>query len=285
MRTPARPQPAESPVPLPRLGTGGHGRIVTFTSPSGGVGLSTMVALTGLTLAKRGIRCAMLDADLSGGGLDVLLGIEHEPGLTLQDLDAPLGRIEGDALNHELPQWEGLRVLSHSPWRGDPPDWWELQAAIEALGEANDVVLVDAGRGEAMAHAPELACSRRVVAIELSVLGMARAKAHLAGIDRLEGSVAGGDCGGDPLIVGMSPRGASRRASDTAVAMAEVIAYLGDDVLGPVRCVPSLCADILAGLGIRSVPRRNRRVIDAIADWIDDGSERSDRRERGRKGG
>ena len=51
------------------------------------------VVLVALTLSMQDIDCALLDADIPHGGLGILLGIEHEPGLSLQDIDAPLGRI------------------------------------------------------------------------------------------------------------------------------------------------------------------------------------------------
>ena len=242
-----------------------RGTVVVFTSPSGGIGTSTLTALTGLTLHGRDVECALFDADLDGGGLDVLLGIEHESGLTLQDLDAPLGHIEGEALNHELPQWDGIHVLAHTPWRGERPDWWELEAAAEALADANDVVLVDAGRGGAIPHVPPFAKARQVMVVDLTVLGMARARAHL---DWLSGT-ADGAGGEPPVIVGVEPRGTPRHRTASSMALTEAIAYLGEDVIGPLRVTPSLCADMLEGLGIRSVPKRNRRAVDALADEIE----------------
>ena len=37
-------------------------------------------------------------------------------------------------------------VHPYDPWSARQPDWWEVQAAIRALAEANDVVIVDAGQ-------------------------------------------------------------------------------------------------------------------------------------------
>lgn len=50
-------------------------------------------------------------------------------------------------MNHELMMWEGVRVLPYDPWSARQPDWWEVQAAIRALAETNDVVIVDARSG------------------------------------------------------------------------------------------------------------------------------------------
>ena len=243
--------------------------LVAFSSPSGGVGLSTLLALTALTLHQKHVQCALLDADLTGGGLGVLLGIEHEPGLSMQDLDAPLGHIEGEALNLELPHWERMPVLAHTPWRGKNPDRWQMQAAAQAMCEANQLVLADIGRAQIWQRAPELALAQQVVAVELSVLGLARAKAHLAALRRVHESLAGlASVPQSPIIVAREPRGAPRRSAATTVATAEAIAYLGADILGPVRHTPALCSDILEGLGIREVPRRNRRVVGALAEQL-----------------
>ena len=257
-------------APQTRTDTLRHSNLAAFSSPSGGVGLSTLLALTALTLHQKHVQCALLDADLSGGGLGVLLGIEHEPGLSMQDLDAPLGHIEGEALNLELPHWERMPVLAHTPWRGDNPDSWQMQAATQAMCEANQVVLADVGRAQVWQSSPELALAQQVVAVELSVLGLARAKAHLAALRRVRESFAGSAASKprSPIIVAMEPRGAPRRSAATTVATAEAIAYLGADILGPVRHTPALCSDILEGLGIREVPRRNRRVVGALAERL-----------------
>ena len=140
-------------TPMPHTGYGSiiatprYSNLISFTSPSGGIGLSTITALVALTLSMQDIDCALLDADIPHGGLGILLGIEHEPGLSLQDIDAPLGRIDGKAFNLELPHWEGINVLACASWRGQLPEWWQMQAAIQALCEANRMVLADVGDG------------------------------------------------------------------------------------------------------------------------------------------
>lgn len=233
--------------------------IVTLTSPSGGVGLSTLTAMLAWTLTNRQTSCALIDLDVTGGGIDVLLGIEQEPGLCMQDLDAPLGSIDGAALNDELPCWQQVHVLSYSPWRGKQPETWEMRAAIEALTDANGIVLVDAGRGGAFTDLPELLSSPHIVAVELSVLGLARAKAHL---DTLAGKGVR-----RPIIVGMQPRGGPRHGG--TVALAEATAYLGGQMVGSVRMDARLCASILAGTGITRISRRNRNLLERLADSVE----------------
>lgn len=267
-------RPSRSPVmpSVHRAGTfiaNGCPNLVSFTSPSGGIGLSTITALVALTLSMQNVGCALLDADLPHGGLGILLGIEHEPGLSLQDIDAPLGTIDGKALDLELPHWEDIGVLACASWRGPMPEWWQMQAAMHALCEANQVVLADVGDGTVWEYVPELLLAQHVIAVELSVLGLARAKEHLARLQRLQREFQeDGDEHATPIIVLTEPRGAPKRSTSSAIATSEAIAYLGGDALGPIQHVPRLCGDILDGLGIGAVPRCNRLAVQALADRI-----------------
>lgn len=86
-------------------------------------------------------------------------------------------------MNHELMMWEGVRVLPYDPWSARQPDWWEVQAAIRALAETNDVVIVDAGQGGLIETVPDLRSGMQVIAAELSVMGLARAKSHRSRLD------------------------------------------------------------------------------------------------------
>ena len=61
--------------------------------------------------------------------------------------------LNGPALQRKLPKWKGVAVLSHNPWQGEAPDWWEVQAAVQALAQEDDAVVVDAGRGEMIVRA------------------------------------------------------------------------------------------------------------------------------------
>ena len=251
------------------IATPQHPNLVSFTSPSGGIGLSTITALVALTLSSQDVECALLDVDIPHGGMGILLGIEHEPGLSLQDIDAPLGQIDGKALNLELPHWEDVNVLASATWRGSLPEWWQIQAAIQALCEANQIVLADAGDGAVWEYMPELLMAQHVIAVELSVLGLARAKAHLSQLQRLRQELLGGN--GDqaaPIVVLTEPRGAPLRSTSSAIAVTEAIAYLGGDALGPIQHVPRLCADILEGLGIGATPRCNRPAIEALSERV-----------------
>ena len=242
-----------------RTGVIAH-NILTCTAASGGIGLSLTAALLARALNGRDLTSALVDADLSGGGLDILLGIEKNHGTRFDTLDAPLGDVDGDVLNRRLPVWDGVRVLSHNPWNWPTPPWWSIQAAVRALSEMNGIVIVDAGRGTGLADMPELDTVPRLLAAELSVLGLARAKPHLQRIRDQHASA-------DVILVGIEPRGVGRQASGP-VGVDEAEDYLGQTFDACMHTDPKLCSDILSGLGAQHVARRNRLAIDTLADRV-----------------
>lgn len=139
------------------------------------------------------------------------------------------------------------------------PDWWEVQAAIRALAETNDVVIVDAGQGGLIETVPDLRSGMQVIAAELSVMGLARAKSHRSRLDSW-GCEA-------PHIVGVEPRGAPRGRGHVGIGEAQD--YLTATVLGPVKPSVNLCGDVLEGLGIRSVTKGSRKAVSLLADLVE----------------
>lgn len=178
----------------------------------------------------------------------------------------------------KLPKWKGVAVLSHNPWQGEAPDWWEVQAAVQALAQEDDAVVVDAGRGEMIEQAATLVEASHMVFVELSVLGLARAQMHIewleqVGLNSVEQRNTPPGIGQEvrPMaavpgqivaVVGVEPRGTVRERG--MVTPDEATSYLGRDVIGTLRADGHLCGDVLEGLGVRAVPRRNRPVIDEL---------------------
>ncbi len=66
---------ADSTTTSPWPPLSGRPRTIAFTSGKGGVGKSSLVLNTGLALARRGQRVAVLDGDLGLASLNVLLGL------------------------------------------------------------------------------------------------------------------------------------------------------------------------------------------------------------------
>lgn len=181
--------------------------VIVGSSASDGVGLSTSLSMIAQNLASYGYSVALVDADVSHGGLDVLLGLESDDGRRLQEVEAPLGRLDGSVLKDELIYCNGVGVLAYAPWRMCVSEIskadlstnkddviqdelrnssllkpWLLDASIRGLAQCNDVVIVDVGSGISSFNVFNtimgLAFSPIIYASELSVLGMARMRAY-----------------------------------------------------------------------------------------------------------
>lgn len=211
-----------------------------------------------------GRSCALVDADFSGGGMDVLLGLESEPGMRFDEIDASLGHVDGDALNHELLQWDGVGVLAYDSWSGPAPNRWQVSAAVHALVESNGSVVVDAGRGESLDMLPQASASRLVLVVELSVLGVARAKSWLAG--RWNRGRDAEERFGEFALVGVRPRGMPRGAS--AISLGQAEDYLDRPFVTWIQHDARMYADVLHGFGIRRPMKANRTALETLADWV-----------------
>lgn len=255
----------EEPNRLPQLATDVDERanVVVCVAASGGIGLSVTAALLSLTFVDRGVSCALVDADCGYGGLDVLLGLERERGMRMSGVEAPLGRLEGDALAQELPSWQGVRVLGSDPWNGSGGRWWEVQAAVVALAQVHDVVIVDAGRGEQLEQVPSLAVAPMLVMAELTVLGLARARALIGRMRAIGGETRRGF-----WVLGVQPRGVPRQCCRIDADQAQD--YVGMPVVGVLEPRRSLGGEVLDGMGIAAVPRAYRGTLNALADRIRD---------------
>lgn len=255
-------------------------------SASGGLGTSTFAALLAQTL--HGLYddrdCALVDADLSGGGLDVLLGMESELGVLLNAVTAPLGEVDGAALRRRLTAWDGVDVLSSRPWICPMPQDWEIAVTVCALAEMYDMVVVDAGRagyspGEAIPL--PLKGSAMILLVELSVLGTVRAQACIEALTgrgsrrssdhraALANRTASGTVTEDDIaLVGVLPLTA-RASARGVIGVDEAAEYLGIDVLCSIQPDARLCAAILEGTGLLKPNRANMKALRTVASWLD----------------
>ena len=240
------------------------GNVVTVDAAFAGIGASTLAALLSRELTERGCKSVLVDADLAGGGLDVLLGVENEDGTRFGDVSAPLGNIDGKALVRELPVWDGVPLLACDPWKNENPQSWEVQSCVRALAHVRDAVVVDVGQWHSLRDVPELTQAIRVTVVELTVLGLARAKAAMQSKDLPYNRDR-------HLIVGIEPRGAIRNQGATTIEEAEN--YLDRGLEAVVRPDARLCGELLDGLGLRRPNRQTAKALAILADGVQEALE------------
>ena len=127
--------------------TGRRGPVVAVLAGRGGGGASVFAT----AIAKAAAEALLIDGDPWGGGLDLVLGSETEPGLRWPDLSLAGGRVSFSALRDALPKRHGVHVLSGS--RGLPGahssndvDAAALGAVIEAGSRSGVTVVCDVAR-------------------------------------------------------------------------------------------------------------------------------------------
>lgn len=129
--------------------TGRAGSRLVVLGAVGGCGTSTVAAALAIRASPRR-RTLLVETDPCGTGLDLLLGVEDEPGLRLQDVRADLGGPDPEALWAAVPKARpGLGLLA----RSRPADAMAVTAlapdggagAMRSHRDAGGLVVSDAG--------------------------------------------------------------------------------------------------------------------------------------------
>lgn len=126
----------------------GAGQLLTVVGAVGGVGSSTCAAALAVTAAAEGVRTVLVDGDLRGGGLDLLLGAEHLAGWRWPQLARATGHV-GD-LSGQLPAVDGIDLLTgvrggHS---ATPVELGaeQLATVLRSTTRSHDLTIVDLPR-------------------------------------------------------------------------------------------------------------------------------------------
>lgn len=131
---------------LSALASPPRARVVGVLGARGGAGASMLAAALGRAAAATGPCTALADLDAFGGGIERLLGIEHEPGPRWADLRSEPAGFPAQALGHALPRWHDVRVLSGDlrggVRAGDPG----VAGVMRALRSDHDLLILDLPR-------------------------------------------------------------------------------------------------------------------------------------------
>lgn len=108
--------PGTEPVPnVPATTTDSTATCLMLVPAVGGAGASIAAAASALVLSREKPVC-LVDADALAGGIDLVLGMETEPGLRWQDFSAADGRLDGAALYEALPSCPRSPALKVLTW-------------------------------------------------------------------------------------------------------------------------------------------------------------------------
>ncbi|CAN5197294.1 septum site determining protein [soil metagenome] len=124
----------------------GEACLIGVMGGCGGAGASTLAAALAMSGARRGLTTLLIDGDPLGGGIDLIVGIEHAAGARWPEFTRTHGRINGAALREVLPVVDGLATLSWD--RGEPCEISaETMGSIVGAGvSSHDLVVVDLPR-------------------------------------------------------------------------------------------------------------------------------------------
>ncbi|MCE7080080.1 septum formation initiator [Streptomyces sp. ST2-7A] len=113
----------------------------------GGAGASTLSCALAFAAVRAGHRTVLVDADPLGGGLDILLGVELEPGARWSALHDVRGHLSSTDLEAALPRVGGLHLLSadHTP-RSARPTAEAVRVVLDAARRPGGIVIVDLPR-------------------------------------------------------------------------------------------------------------------------------------------
>lgn len=234
-------------------GTGpGRAPVVAVLGGSGGVGASTLAA-TLACLSARKEAAALVDTDLTGGGIDLLLGAERSDGWRWPRLSGADGHV--GELRRYLPVVEGVSLVSMA--RGPTPDLARepLAAIIGSLRRGHRLVIVDPGRAltQAARESSRLA-THVVLVVHACVRGVAAAREVLR-THQPDGAVA-----------------VLRRAGP-AVSAAMVCEALGIEVVGTLPEDGRLPGAAERGEPPTRAGRAYRRACQEVLDLVGDGHE------------
>ncbi len=222
------------------------GRVVSLIGGRGGAGASTLATALAMTAAAAGARTMLVDLDPLGGGLDLVLGAEHESGLRWEDLASARGRLQTGLLGSGLPRFCGVLFLTWNRRAHPGIPAGAVSAVLDAAVRECDLVLVDLPRGLDDSGQVALRASDQVLlVVPAEVRATAAAGQVLSLLEPVAGDIR--------LVVrGPAPTGL------TAGAVAEALCL---PLAGELRAEPGLAAALDRGLAPPLRPRGPLAVL------------------------
>ena len=122
------------------------GQIIMLASGKGGVGKSSLTAALGISFARRGLRCLLLDADVGLRSLDLMLGMQDRVLYELSDCIKHRCSLDDAVISHKLYPSLHLMVAGQN---AKPKDFVkkDLDRILKTLRSRYEMIIIDAPAG------------------------------------------------------------------------------------------------------------------------------------------
>jgi secretion/DNA translocation related CpaE-like protein len=213
---------------------GTRGKVVAIVGGCGGAGAS----LFGVALARAATDALLVDLDPWGGGIDLLVGGEANPGLRWPDLALQGGRLNWSSVREALPRHRGISLLSGARSGGEL-DAGPVDAVVDAGRRGGVIVVCDLPRRLTDASQTALHAADLVVVVSPCDVRACAATATIA-----------------PVLSAINPHLGLvvRGPSPGGLRAAEVAEIAGLPLLAAMRAQPRLAEQLERG-GLRLRPR------------------------------
>ena len=232
---------------------GPGGLVLGVIGGCGGAGATTAAIWIAQAAAGLGARVLLVDGDPWGGGLELALAAEENPGLRWPDLAEARGSIDPLQLTDSLPVTGGFSFLSWPATREQLLPVAAVAAAgvLDAARRGYELVVVDVGRGAEPLHTVAWDCDRILLVVP------AQLKAAVAAVRLLHEL--------PPVEAGLLVRGRPGAALDTSL----IADAVGLPVQGRIPELRAVAGAMESGRLLDLGKRRNiRRFGGNVLDWL-----------------
>ncbi|MGB3829681.1 MAG: septum site-determining protein Ssd [Ornithinimicrobium sp.] len=220
---------------------GAAGCVIGVLGASGGLGSSTLAAAMAVRGAMARDTSVLIDAHPCGGGLDIPLGVDGEPGLRWPDLSSVRGDIDAAAVLSRLPAVHGCAVLSWGRRPGAVLKGQGVEVAGAVLRSEHITVIDLPGAHAEGARAWWRLCDHIVI---LCGAGVRQIAAAAIAVDLVEAAVAGEGPGGS---IGATVRGVVREQRNGSLDRDALSAILGLPFVGGMKHDPTVESALVKG--------------------------------------
>lgn len=217
--------------------------VIGVISGCGGVGASVFASVLAGCAAQRWGHAFLIDCDPLGGGIDVLLGCEQQPGPRWSQVRLRGGGLDPMILRESLPSWQDVSVLSTDSAAALEPD--TVLQIVESAASTSPVLL-DLPRAHLPVQLSAAALCDRLVLVTAAEVRAVAATAMLA-------------AGWNPACTSVVVRGSARSLPPRRLGDLLGFAVLGELPFDPASLRPG-------GLQLRRIRRRTRRLADSVLD-------------------